>query len=104
MQQINPYLKKGNCTEYPTSRIPNDRNTQQKSWLFWSLGIPGKMTGIPNNGIPNGGNAQRLECPTVTLRNTQQWECPTAGIPNDRIPNDGIPNKGISSYYIRYNM
>ena len=45
----------GNCTEYPTMGTPNDRNTQQKSWVFWSLGIPGKMTGIPNNGIPKDG-------------------------------------------------
>ena len=61
--------------EYPTAGIPNDQNTQQKSWVFCSLGIPGKMTGIPNNGMSS-----------VTVRNTQHQEYPTAGIPNDGIP------------------
>ena len=101
----------GNCTEYPTSGIPNGGNTQR----------------------PNGGNTQRPEYPTEKLgilvvgysgqndwntqqwnaqrRNTQQWnvignctEYPTSGIPNDGIPNNRIPNNGMSSNHIRYNI
>ena len=94
--------------EYSTAEIPNDQNTQQKSWVFWSLGIPGKMTGIPNNGMLNDGipNSGIL---SVTVWNTQHREYPTVGIPNDGMPNDGIPNNGIpnngmSSNHIRYNM
>ena len=66
----------GNCTEYPTLGIPNDQNTQQKSWVFWSLGIPGKMTGIPNNGMPNDG-IPNSGMSSVTVRNTQHREYPT---------------------------
>ena len=63
----------GNCTEYPTSGILNDQNTQQKSWVFWSLGIPGKMTGIPNNGMPNDGipNIGNTQRRNAQRRNTQ---------------------------------
>ena len=103
-----PCKYNGNCTEYPTSGIPNDQNTQQKSWVFWSLGIAGKMTGIPNNGMPNDG-MPNSGMSSVTVRNTQHREYPTAGIPNDGMPNDGIPNNripnnGMSSNHIRYNM
>ena len=93
----------GNCTEYPTSGIPNDENTQHKSWVFWSLGIPGKMTGIPNNGMPNDG-IPNSGLSSVTVRNTQHREYPTAGIPNDGMPNNGISNYGMSSNHIRYHM
>ena len=63
--------------EYPTAGIPNDQNTQQKSWVFWSLGILGNMTGIPNNGM----SFNHMEIPNIL------WNiigpCLT-GIPNDR--------------------
>ena len=62
--------------EYPTAGIPNDQNTQQKSWVFWSLGIPGKMTGIPNNGMPSDG-IPNSGMSSVTVRNTQHREYPT---------------------------
>ena len=88
--------------------IPNDQNTQQKIWVFWSLGIPGKMTGIPNNGMPNDG-IPNSGMSSVIVRNTQHREYPKAGIPNDVMPNDrmlndGIPNSEMSSNHIRYNM
>ena len=83
----------GNCTEYPTSGIPNGGNTQRPEYLTEKLGILvvgysgqndrntqqwnaqrrntqqwnviGNCTEYPTSGIPNGGNTQR--------RNTQQW-------------------------------
>ena len=62
----------------------------------------GSRTEYPTSGIPNGGNAQRLECPTLNF--VLGIHDNTPRIPNDAIPNHGIPNIGMSSNYIRYNM
>ena len=62
----------------------------------------GSRTEYPTSGIPSGGNAQRLECPTLNFLLGIHDNTPR--IPNDAIPNDGIPNNGMSSNYIRYNM
>ena len=64
--------------------------------------ISGSRTEYPTSGIPSGGNAQRLECPTLNFLLGIHDNTPR--IPNDAIPNHGIPNDGMSSNYIRYNM
>ena len=53
------------------------------------------MTGIPNNGMPNDGIPNN-GMSSVTVRNTQHREYPTAGMPNDGIPNNGM--LGIPCY------
>ena len=84
----------GNCTEYPTSRIPNGGNTQRPEYPTEKLVI--LVIGYSGQ---NDRNTQQQECPTSGMPNGNCTEYPTSG-----IPNDGIPNNGISSNYIRYNM
>ena len=62
----------------------------------------GSRTEYPTSGIPSGGNAQRLECPTLNFflgihDNTPR--IPNDAIPNHRIPNDAIPNDRIPNNF-----
>ena len=66
-------------------------------FYMYSRDSYGSRTEYPTSGIPSGGNAQRLECPTLNFLLSIHDNTP-------RISNDEIPNIGMSSNYIRYNM
>ena len=78
-------------TGIPNDGIPNNGMSSN------NIRYNGSRTEYPTSGIPSGGNAHRLECPTLNF---------LLGIHDNtpRIPNDGIPNIGMSSNYLRYNM